>query len=261
MLHAIVIGIDEYVDPNIQDLSFACADAKAVAKAIETGLHPQDRRVQLMLDSKATLKGIRGAIGDALPRLATRKEDIVILYFAGHGSPETVGGVDEVSRYLIAHDTEYDAVYSTAIDMEREVTRWFQRLSAPELIVFFVDACFSGRVGGRTFEGPSLKRVRSRYRSGPVRLQDLTLGKGRAILTACDDDELAEEPSSLGHGAFTHALLEALSYSRNAQDGTIGLGSLYEQVRQQVVASTNGRQQPVLNGRVAGARLPQFRHS
>ncbi len=98
----------------------------------------------------------------------------------------------------------------------------------------------------------------SRYGSAPIRLRDLTLGEGRAILTACDDDELAEEPPSLGHDAFTHALLAPLSQTEDMPESTIGLGDLYEQVRRQVVGSTDGRQQPVLNGRVVGARLPRF---
>ena len=258
MLYALAIGIDEYIDPSISNLNYACNDAKEFATLIERGIYAKDRQVNLLLNSEATVKNIRSAIGEMLPRVANSEEDVVILFFAGHGSPETELSVDETSRYLVAHDTEYDRVYSTGIDMDREVTRWFQRIAAPKLLVFFVDACFSGRAGGRTFEGPTLKKKRSKYRSGPLRLRKLKLGEGRAILTACDDNQLATETARLRHGVFTHGLLTELS-SFDAAETSVGLGELYESVRRHVLTYTNGRQQPVLNGRVAGARLPRLK--
>jgi len=254
MLHAVVIGINSYRDPRIPNLEYARDDAEAIARLIESAIHPEDRRVTVLLDSEANAVAIRRAIGEALPRTATARDDIVLLYFAGHGSPEADAYPIGTSRYLVVHDTAYDSIFATAIDMEIELVNWFERIQEPQLITLFVDACFSGRAGGRTFEGPALKRARAPLRLSPVRLKELELGKGRAMLSACDDDEIAEEMHDLGHGVFTHSLLKVLS-NRSA-NRSISLASLYDQVRQQVRTRTAGRQNPVLNGRVAGARLP-----
>jgi uncharacterized caspase-like protein len=256
MLHAVVIGINSYQDPRIPNLKYACADADSIARLIESAIHPEDRRVVLLRDSEANAVAIRRAIGEALPRMATAREDIVLLYFAGHGSPETDRYPVRASRYLVAHDTAYDSIFATAIDMEIELVNWFERIQEPQLIILFVDACFSGRAGGRTFEGPMLKKARARLRDGPIRLKELELGKGRAILSACDDDEVAEEMHDLGHGVFTHALVKVLS--NKSTHRSISLASVYDQVRQQVRTRTARRQNPVLNGRAAGARLPLF---
>ena len=258
MLHAVVIGINEYRDPQIPRLAFATSDAVAFADAINNNLHEADRSVHVLLDSDATHGEIRSAIGIDLPQRANMQNDIVMIYFAGHGSPETVGGVDDVSRYLVAHDTEHDRIFSTAIDLEREIQQVFQRISEPKLVVMFVDACFSGRAGGRTFEGPTLRVARRRYRGGRARLHNLVLGEGRFILSACDDSELASERNDLRHGLFTYALLRVLTSLASSDDPTIGVGDLYERVRGLVLRESNGRQRPVLNGRLAGARLPLF---
>jgi uncharacterized caspase-like protein len=253
VLYAVVIGIDEYEDNRIRNLDHARDDAEKFASRILQNIHPSDRKVVVLLDSAATREAIRIAIGEVLPR-ATREGDVVIVFFAGHGSPETSGALDETSRYLIAYDTNYESIYATGIDLEEDVTRWFKRVSAPKLMLFFIDACFSGRAGGRTFEGPRLKEIRAKNRSGAVRLNELKLGTGRAILAACDDDQVARETSKLGHGVFTHELLQALSVE--SADRTISVTELYDRVRERVSSRTAGRQQPVLSGRIVGARMP-----
>lgn len=256
MLHAVIVGIDKYLDQEIGELSYACADARAFAQLLDERIHPPDRRVRLLLNEEATKRNIMVAVGEELPRLA-KPADIVLLYFACHGSPETEASPDEASRYIVAHDTEYGNVYATGIDMERELTRWYSRVSS-KLILLFIDACFSGRAGGRTFEGPQLKRVRPRYRGAPpIRLKTLDLGEGRLMMAACDDDQVAREDTELGHGIFTYHLLNALK--RQAADNpTISLHALYDEVLLEVNTHTGGRQTPIINGRSRGARLPRL---
>lgn len=258
MLHAVLIGIDKYRDPSIRDLSFARADAESLDKLIEDRIHPAERRVSLLLDEEATLRNIKVAIGEDMPRIATNPQDVILLYFACHGSPETESSPDEVSRYLITHDTEYENIYSTGIDMERDLPRWFERIRKPKFVLLFIDACFSGRAGGRTFEGPRLSHIRARVRdTGPISLKVLDLGEGRLMISACDDDQVAREDRYLGHGVFTYYLMEALKRPDGNAD-TISVHALYEEVAQAVRAHTNGRQVPVINGRARVARLPRF---
>ena len=256
MLYAIIIGIDKYIDHNIRNLTYARQDAETFGRLIEDQIHPAEREVTYLLDSEATYRNLRVAIGEDLPRLV-HKEDIVLLYFAGHGSPETVASPDDVSRYLIMHDTEYENIYATGIDMERDVVRLFERLETPKLILLFIDACFSGRAGGRTFEGPRLKKTLADFRAGKISLKNLELGEGRVMVTACDDNQVAREYRELGHGVFTYFLLESLKTPKQNKN-TISIHTLYEEVAEAVKNYTKGRQIPIINGRSRMAQLPRF---
>ncbi len=258
MLHSIIVGVDQYLDPDIKNLSYARADAEAFGKLIEAHIHPSEYRVRLLLDEDATKRNLMKVIGDDLPRLAQKADDVILLYFACHGSPETGSCMERTSRYLILHDTEFENIYSTGIDLERDLPRWFNRIHNPKLIILFIDACFSGRAGGRTFEGPYLSHVRANFRgTSPISLKSLDLGEGRLMVVACDDDQIAYENRELGHGVFTYFLIEGLRRS-DSNKNVISIHTLYEKVAEAVRDFTNGRQVPVINGRSRIARLPYF---
>lgn len=253
MLHAIAIGIDRYADPKIRDLSCAGDDARAFAALLGERIAPDQRRVITLLDEQATRANIMHAIGEDLARTAG-PEDTAVLYVASHGSPERSAPRDDDSLYLITHDTEYARIYSTAIDMERDVARWLRRLPV-RLAVLFLDACFSGGAGGRTFGGPIHLANRERFRDDPISIADLDLGAGRVIIAAASDDEVAIESRSLGHGYFTYHLLETLRQAP-AASSRIGIATLYETVADAVYRATQARQRPVFNGRSVRGALP-----
>lgn len=257
MLHAVVVGINEYHDPDIRNLLWARADAEAVAALIGR-IDSSQRSVRLILDEEATRGHLMEVIGEELPRVVT-SEDVVLLYFAGHGAPEAQAAPDSVSRYLVTHDTRYGSVFATGIDMERDLSRLFERLSRPRLVLMLIDACFSGLAGGRTFEGPVLRRSRAHTRDlVAISLTDLDLGEGRLMIGACNDTELAREDALLGHGVFTHCLLQGPPQSHHVGERTIGIHSLYNAVAGEVRSYTKGRQTPVINGRSAYAQIPNL---
>jgi len=77
---ALIIGINDYKDPKIQDLETPVNDAKAMAKLLRERYGFQ---VKLLLGRKATKK----AIYKALRSLAssTKPNDSILIYYAGHG--------------------------------------------------------------------------------------------------------------------------------------------------------------------------------
>jgi uncharacterized caspase-like protein len=180
----------------------------------------------------------------------------VLLYFAGHGSPEADAQTVTTGRYLILHDTDHRYIHTTGIDMDCELQTWFDRLHSPRLVLLLLDACFSGRAGGRTFEGPVLRRQRSLHRGvSPISLANLDLGEGRILMAACRDDEVAGEDTLLRHGVFTYYLLQRF-HARPGDAPTLGIGSLYEEVASNVRAYTTNQQRPILKGRLDGGRVP-----
>jgi hypothetical protein len=85
-IYVVSIGIDLYRDPRISNLSYAATDARAVHERLTRTL-PKDCCATLLLDKDATLSCVRKEVGETLARLA-RTDDVVILFFAGHGAPE-----------------------------------------------------------------------------------------------------------------------------------------------------------------------------
>lgn len=255
MLHAVVVGVDQYQDPCISDLKYARADAEAVAELLER-IHPNERDVELLVDDKATKHNVMEAIGQRVADRAIDEKDVVLLYFACHGSPE-LSADEDPSRYLILHDTRFHSLYATGIDMEHELPRWFTRIKGPKLVLSLFDACFSGRAGGRTFEGPRLrqKRAAGHRDAAAVSLRDIELGEGRMMIAACDDHQEAMEDDRLRHGLFTHYLLQR-PVSADPVLPTFGVLSWYEEVARAVRRHSGDEQIPVFNGRSALAELP-----
>jgi uncharacterized caspase-like protein len=254
-LHAVLVGVNSYRDPSIPALRFARQDAEAMGRLLADPKISQDVTVHFLLDSQATREAILRLVDVDVAR-SLAKDDVLLVYFAGHGSPELRPGLDELSRFLICHDTTRESLFSSAIDITSDLGRLTARLPA-RLVVFIIDACFSGYGGGRGIAGPIVAE-RRRLNRPAVRLADLALGSGVLYLAACGDDEVAAEDGQLGHGVFTYHLLEQLTAPD--QPPTIGLPTLYDRVFGQVHAHSAGRQNPVLWGTVRGASLPRLTH-
>lgn len=113
-----------------------------------------------------------------------------------------------------------------------EIHTVFARIEA-ERIVMFLDTCYSGAVGGRTFAS---SRLRTRDIAIDEQFLDrLTRAKGRAIVTASRASEVSVELTELGHGLFSYYLIEGLKGAGDLnRDGVVTLQELYEYVEGRV---------------------------
>jgi hypothetical protein len=258
---AVVIGVGSYESPGIPKLRYTVSDAEAIYRVLIGPAGFKKERVLLLTDTterKPTVRNIRWALGTFLSRSA-RKDDTVLIFFAGHGAPETdPRGVerDGLAKYLIPSDADPDDLYSSALPMD-ELQTVFGRIEA-ERVVAFLDACYSGAAGGRTFGS-------QRTRAGSVDdlfLERLTRSKGRVIITASRPSELSVELAEFGHGIFTHYLIEGLNGAADLnRDGIVTLQELYGYLEQQVAIKSRavgGNQHPVMKGELEGA-LPLIR--
>lgn len=242
MFHAVIIGIDHYVDEKIPDLRFARADAEALANVLDERVEGR-RCITTLLDDEATTARIAGLLTDELPR-HVREDDQVLIFFAGHGSLEVEATYGEPSIHAVTHDTAYARLASTAIDMVTQLASWVRRLDTRHVGVV-IDASFNGTAGGRTFEGPGLWSGPRTRRLDRISLNRLALGAQGVLVTACTDKEAAVEDASRSHGVFTYHLLERL---RRAPDGPLSLPTLYDGVASDVRDATNGAQCPAFHG-------------
>jgi uncharacterized caspase-like protein len=252
---AVVIGVGQYESVAIPRLRYTVPDAEAIYETLIGPAGFKKDNVLLLTDRserKPTLRNIKWALGTFLGRSA-QKDDTVVIFFAGHGAPEVdTRGLerDGLAKYLIPSDADPDDLYSTALPMD-ELQTIFGRIEA-ERVVAFLDACYSGGAGGRTFAA-------KKTRAGSVDdlfLERLTRSKGRAIVTASRTTEVSIELPELGHGIFTYYLVNGLKGAADLnRDGIISLQELYEYVEQQVTTKSRavgGNQHPVMKGELEG---------
>jgi Caspase domain len=252
---AVVIGVGHYNSTAIPQLQYTVADAELVQQVLVGQGGFKKENVLLITDKterKPTLRDLKWALGTFLARSA-KKDDLIVIFFAGHGAPEVDprgSESDGLAKYLVPSDADPNDLYSTALPMD-EFQTIFDRIEA-ERVVVFVDACYSGAAGGRTFAS---KRTRA-ARVDEVFLDRLTRSKGRAILTASRGSEVSLEVPELGHGLFTHYLVQGLKGAADLdRDGIVSLQELYQYLEQQVSQksrSIGGNQHPVMKGELEG---------
>ncbi|MEW6753449.1 MAG: caspase family protein [Candidatus Latescibacterota bacterium] len=202
--YALLVAVDDYQDPRITDLRYAEADAQAVAEALTNPqygiVRPENLRV--LRGAEATYRNVSMALEEQLVRRATRAEDVVFFYFAGHGAegPHVSRGA---AYYLVPYDADVANLLSTGIEKGRLQFLWGAVGAARK--VFITDACHSG----------GMQDMRVLTASG------LEAVEGFITLAAARPDQSSLELPRLGHGLFTYALTQGL---QGAADGEGGNG-------------------------------------
>ena len=229
-LWAVVVGIDNY--PNIRPLKYAVADAKSFYNLLVTDNQVPAENVQLLLNEQATLQALRSALGTKVKNKAGA-DDMVIIYFAGHGATETdtmSPDGDGLEKYLLPFGADPNDLYASALPM-REVAHIFHRIRS-ERLVFVADACYSGASGGRTVSITGVRaNISDRF------LERLAGGKGKVIITASSANEVSVEKDELGHGVFTYYLVQGLRGPADTDsDGLITVDEAYRYVSKTVPA-------------------------
>jgi len=243
---AVVIGINDY--PRIRKLKYAVNDAKAFYDLlVQTNQIPPEN-VFLMLNEQANLKQVRSTLGTRLKNKAS-KDDMVIIYFAGHGATErdmmSPDG-DGLEKYLLPYDAVPNDLYSSALPM-REIAHILHRISS-ERLVFIADACYSGASGGRTVSTTGIRANLS-----DAFIERIAGGKGKIIITASSANEVSVEKDELRHGVFTYYMVEGLRGRADSdRDGLITVDEAYRYVSDKVTRATGQEQHPVKKGAVEG---------
>jgi uncharacterized caspase-like protein len=233
-------------------LRFADKDAQSIRDFLLSpeGGHFHPEQIMYLVNEDATMKNLRTALYTFLA--GARKEDLVFIYFSGHGSADPN---DPRNLYMLPFDTEISNMGGSAFPMW-EMQDVFARVIKADRIVTLTDACHSAGISGSSaqFESPSpgisTRGVRILPAGNNLINQYLAryAGEGqRAVLTASDISETSLEGKRWGggHGVFTHFVIEGLTGKADQDgDGTVTAGELFDYVRGQVIAATGGKQNP-----------------
>jgi uncharacterized caspase-like protein len=243
---AVVVGVDTYTD--LPHLKYAVKDARAFNDLLLGTKLVSPQNIFLATDEEANIANLRTILGTELKKKAGQ-DDLVIIYFAGHGATERDSRSpdgDGIEKYLLPYDADPNNLYATALPMG-EISHILNRINSDRLI-FIADACYSGASGGRTVP---LQGIRSNL--SDAFLKRIASGKGRVIMTASGPNEVSVEDDDLQHGVFTYHLIEAMKGKADYDtDGFVTVDEAYRYVSEKVPNATEQQQHPIKKGTVEG---------
>ncbi|GAB3920771.1 caspase family protein [Larkinella terrae] len=226
--YAVIVGISDYqaLSYATGDLRFADRDARQVVQFLKSkpGGEVPGSNIRLLINRQATCATIQQAL--AVFRRA-RPSDRVILYFSGHGLPDSFVPYDVVpgnrSR-LLTHRT-----IKAAFHESKALTK-----------LCIADACLSG----------SMTQPASQRTAAESITKNAGKGSNVAMLLASRSTQDAVESSRLAGGTFTHYLLKGLNGRADLDhDHIVTIRELHRYVSPKVRLTTKGKQAPVFYGR------------
>ncbi|MGK5740285.1 type VII secretion protein EccCb [Micromonospora sp. URMC 103] len=194
---ALLIANDRYLDESLSDLYAPREEARDLLSLLaDADVGAFDQTVLLENESKSSIeRAMESMLRAAGP------EDLVLLYFSGHGVRSSKRG----RLHLAVANTEVTHLSSTAISASF-VRELLDECDAASTLIL-LDCCYSG-----AFEGLGLKTTDDLAIDG-----ELKTGQGRYVITAtnsverADDGRPASETEPRQRSAFTETVIQGIS--------------------------------------------------
>lgn len=263
--HALIIGIDQYepaAGPSaiqagsgrsgFTNLDGCKNDAMAMKSILLSRFGFLQEHITEVYDQDAT----RQRIMDEASALAKRveKDDIVFIFYAGHGSqqPNSLSPEnDKLDETIVPADVWKNGIHDIR-DKEKR-TIYNSLLAKGAKLTVILDCCHSGsmsRSGEPVYSRPKFRKIDPTNLDakdpGTAPLPETTGGDRFLIISAAQDYELASEAvddNGIPHGAFSLAIMKALEQSSPA----ISVGNLFTAVRN-ILKSDGVAQEPQVVG-------------
>ena len=220
--YLVAVGINEYKNSKL-NLNFARADAESFGNLVRDGSGQLFKNVEVhtLYDKEATRDKILGKLEEL--SLKVSQEDVLIFYYAGHGSM-----VDDRFYFIPTESSRlYDAssLHKDAIEANLLQQKFREIKALKQLIV--MDACQSGA---------SVELLASRGAMEEKAIAQLARSAGIHVMASAGSEQFATEFASLGHGLFTHVLIQGLQGGADGapKDGKVTIYELKSFVDDQV---------------------------
>ena len=199
MRKALCVGIDSYA--KVPDLHGCVNDANGVKAALErNGDGTLNFDTRLMCATSEASYITRADLKDAIQELFESDSELAVLYYAGHGSFDSLGG------YLCTSEVERVDDGLSLNDVMGIVAQ-----SKAQNKVVILDSCHSG------------------FAASSTEMQNYSiLHNGTTVLAACDEHQYSSEEN--GHGVFTSLLIEAIYGGAMNLLGEVSPGSIYSYI-------------------------------
>ena len=201
-VRALVVGIDDYKDPNLlqRKLSYATADVHAVTRAISKSNAFTVETLEALTNEQATHQRVWHSLNAVFPpHLNFDSNTIAIFYFAGHGMRDPHGGE---RSFLGCYDVEVANPMKGGIPLGNIHSLLLQ--SSAGCSIAIIDACFSGAVMTLVIERETVAELARREFREMRGAGDKTI----AIFAACRPEQSAREDDERKHGIYTDELLK-----------------------------------------------------
>ena len=219
---ALLIGVSQY-DFEFEPLPATRKDVEAMQRILQ---HPDiggfDQVTTLIDPTSAEMQEKIDALFQKCDR-----DDLVLLYFSGHGIKDDAGTLYFTTRQTRRSPTgnvsEWTAVSAPFVQSKMNTCKSQRK-------ILIIDSCFSGAF---------LTGTKNKKGEESLNLSQL-MGEGRVILTSSSLMEMSQGTSDSGLSLYTHHLVNGIEsgeadYDR---DGKIKAENLYEYVRHQLKHAT-----------------------
>ncbi|MEM7121757.1 MAG: caspase family protein [Pseudomonadota bacterium] len=214
--YAVLVGSSVFPhDDTLLDLACPANDVDGLNEVLSSDAFGGFTDVQVLKD-RPHYEVLR-RINQTLKKVG--KEDLVLIYFSGHGKLDGAGRL-----HLATTDTEIADLESTSVPVQS--IRNFIDVSPSTKTALILDCCYSGAVGEAFF------------RSGiDDQLNLAAHGRGTFIMTASTAIQVAKEKEEDTYGIFTKHLIEGIRGGAADQDGDgyVTMNELYTYVHDQVL--------------------------
>lgn len=254
---AVLIGVADYsVGGAAADLPEARRNVETLHRLLsddEHGVFAAEHCRQLVdLPADTGPAQMLRAVGEA----SAQAEDLLLVYYAGHGHIERIDGRDEL--YLIQTATPHDLPQLTSIPF----TNLHQQLkrARARVRILILDCCYSGEAARRTLAEQDPARAADRHLAAKFTDSEWY------ILTASRSDETAGASGEDGHTVFTGRLADILRRGiPDGEDGTaapeyLDVETLYGAIKR-TLAAIDPDQQPQLLARPSGGARIALAHN
>lgn len=251
-LHAIIVGTADYVGQEL-DLRYPAKDAMAFSSALELagknllGIAKTNFKI-LTTDGDEASKPSKFNIEKAYLEIAktAKPYDILVLYFAGHGT--NYGGAEGDFYYLTADagsgNLKDPVIRENSTVSSKELTAWIKDIPALKQVLIF-DACHSGQFAEDLLTKRNLRN--SNEIKSLERMKDRT---GMYILSGSAADAVSYEASIYGQGLLTYSLLFGMKGASLRENKFIDVVGLFQFAANNV---------PELAKNIGGIQKPEIR--
>lgn len=234
--YAVVIGIEQHQSESVPPAEFAAHDAQTVYAYLTQAMGFAPKNVVLLKDHDASKAELEKNLGTWLRNRITSKSRVLV-YYAGHGSPDSSTG----SPYLVPYDGDPSYIDDTGYSLDR-LYRNLARLPTDDIRVV-LDASFSG-LGRRSLIAQGARPLVSIARG------EGSPGGNTLVFKACQDGQASTSSPTEGHGLLTHFLLMGLQGRADLDhDGTVATSELFRYLRPRVESEArkqNIKQSPAI---------------
>ena len=229
---ALIIGISDYQDLQIDDLTWPSSDANDMNILFKA----QGWITSMITDAQATRSNIESEMSAFFADM--NKNSTALIYYSGHGTLSNDGYSGDPA--LVPNDFDFNTW--TPLITAADLSNLISDNIATKNVIVIVDSCYSGGFVSSRESSDVIPQSYISYGTNSSVSALAALGQfgdllaanaaekgllAPIVISAAGNSELSYETSALGNGVFTNYLLEASTYGDANRDGFVTCTEAY----------------------------------